>query len=284
MNRKLTILLLITIIFITSVSCTKKTRKPLNTEDSIEIEINVSNETSYITESFGLKTQRWHQTNKRVLVMLGYDFNDAETSNNYLYILKDRFGLDSEGGLIYPVIFPDSFKHGTKSYVSDFKEILKSEFKETDLIGVIILGAPEQTHRVLENLQDEDALYFPVFALFPQDENFGMEATCDLIIDKSQKVTDNQIPDAEEGVNQLVALAPEVLINSIEYFLILNEMNVTTSDRELEGEALEGKIIEGFPQDSSMINHVARILKGHTFSNYIDQDTGISAYNHFVIN
>lgn len=265
--------------------CAKKQpKKTINPENTLTLELNKSEESAIVPETEkGLSSQKWHITNKRILVLFGYDFNDSETTNSLLYILKNEFGLDADGGLIYPLIFPDSFKHGTKTYVSDFKEVLKSSFKDTDLIGLVLLGAPEKTHIILENLQDENELYYPVFALFPQDDDtFGLEATCDLIVDK-QQVEGTALP-VEEGISQLIKEAPEVLVNSIKALISMDDMKISYSDIEMDGEAREAILKHAFPTDETMLQHVARILKGHSFKNYKDQDTGISAFNHFVIN
>ncbi len=265
--------------------CVKKQpQKKINPENTLSIEINKSEESAIVPDAEkGLLRQKWHITNKRICVLFGYDFNDSETTNSLLYILQSEFGLDTDGGLIYPLIFPDSFKHGTKTYVSDFKEVLKGTFKDTDLIGLVMLGAPEKTHIVLENLQDENELFFPVFALFPQDDDtFGLEATCDLIVDK-QQVESSALP-VEEGISQLIKEAPEVLVNSIKALVSMDEMKISFKDIETEGETREAILKHAFPTDENMLQHVARILKGHSFKNYKDQDTGISAFNHFVIN
>lgn len=265
-----------------STGCKKKQAKKQNTEEQISITLSPSSEIPEAASGTNLHTQHWHETNKRICVLFGYNFNDDDTVNNYLYVLQKEFGLDSDGGLIYPLIFPASFKHGTNSYASDLKEILKTNFKDTDLIGLIILGAPENTHIALENLQDDNDLVYPIFAFFPQDNNFGLESTCNLIVEKAQNL-ENENESDEQNNSAIANAAPDILVNSISYMLILDEMKLSINNIENEGDAVEGVITDVFPADSSMIEHVAQILKGHTFKNYVDHDTGISSFNHFVI-
>lgn len=283
MNQKKALFVTFTLLSLFLLSgCQKTTKKKVIATDTVTIQMTQSQENALdIAQDENI--QKWHITNKRICVVLGYDFNDSETTNNYLYILEQEFGLSNEGGLVDPVIFPDSFKHGTKTYVSDFKEILKNNYKDTDLIGLILLGAPENTHIVLENLQDENELYFPVIALFPQDDILGLESTCDMIVEKSQSVEEASGSNAEESISALVAKAPEILLNAISYLETLDEMRVSFNDIEDNTQTREGILSKPFPTDSDMIQHVARILKGQDFAYYIDPDTGISSFNHFVI-
>ena len=87
--------------------------------------------------------QKWHVTNKRVMVLFGYDFNNPEIKESLLSLLRENFGLDEDGGLIYPLTYPDDFKHGIRGYASDFAAILQDD--ELDFAGIVLLGAPENT-------------------------------------------------------------------------------------------------------------------------------------------
>lgn len=277
-NRFILVSLSLTSIFLSITGCDNNKKKKI--ENSIPIEINKIDEPIIYPEfSSAFVSQHWHQTKKRVIVLFGEDFSDSVTSNNYLYVLQDRFGLDSEGGLISPIIYPKDLKHGTSSYVNDMVEAIRNNYTETEVIGLIFLGAPENSYKVIENLGSR--MYYPVISIFPKDESIPMEATCELVIDKSSRTTETRISNDK---NTLLNLAPEILVNTIEYLKILNEMRITFSDKVNETDSIGYVIKNSFPNDSkTIVQHVARMLKGHTFSNYVDRDTGLPSFNHFVI-
>ena len=125
----------------------KKNHKVEDT-NSVELSLNQVEE-----PAVQMTPQKWHVTNKRVAVLFGYDFNNPEIKEKLLAQLSENFGLDEDGGLIYPLSYPDDFKHGIKGYASDFTAILLAD--NLDLCGVVLLGAPENTHIALARNQDK---------------------------------------------------------------------------------------------------------------------------------
>lgn len=236
-------------------SC-KNTTSPSADSNSINIEISNGNKADLITEP-----QKWHITNKRICVLFGYDFNSDETVNELTALLQKNFGLDEDGGLIYPLVYPSSFKHGAKSYSNDFLQELQADDK--DFCGVILLGAPDQTHKALAKNQDkwEQKIPYPVFALFPQDDVLGIEATCDIVLDKGQSAELAQT--MEESAAQFIPEVPEILISSVNFILSLNG-------------PLES--------DTSIQNYVSQIYKDQKIHHYSDPETGLQSINHFVLN
>lgn len=212
-------------------------------------------------EALNNNSQKWHITNKKLCVVFGYDFNTPEISSHLLSILSDEFGLSSDGGLIYPLIYPSDFKHGVRGYISDFVNELQND--ENDFIGVVILGAPENTHIALARNQDKWNLEvpYPVIALFPQDEVLGIESTCDIVIEKSQTANIAGDIHQEEIEGQLIAEAPDVLVKTIKYI-----MNLSYS----------------LNRDSKIQSHVIQMLDSNIY-HYTDPETGLQAINHFVI-
>ena len=252
------IIFCIFILFILLAGC-KKAKTPVVEADSIQISVQATNNDALLDS----QNQRWHVTNKKVCIIFGYDFNTPEAVEKFTALLGERYGLENDGGLIYTLIYPDSFKHGARGYASELAADLTGTDK--DLAGVLILGAPENTHTAFAKLQDfwEQAVPFPIYALFPQDDVLGLEATCDFVLDKEQ-VTDLTGDIApEETVSEIILEAPEVLTDCIDYML------------EMEGP---------FVKDSSLPKHITQMLKNKKIHHYVDPESGIQSINHFVLN
>ena len=252
-------LLLISAILVLSIgffSCKKN--KKQDDANSVDLTLNKAEEP--VLQSV---PQKWHMTNKRVAVLFGYDFNNPEIKDSLLAKLQNNFGLDEDGGLIYPLTYPDDFKHGVRGYASDFAAILQDD--ELDLAGIVLLGAPENTHVALAKNQDkwEQEVPYPVVALFPQDDVLGMESTCDIVVDKGQTagLTGEIAPEESDG--QIHANAPEIIIETIKYI----------------------QLLDGAPERSkSLQKHMEQMLEGYQFHHYTDPESGLMSINHFVLN
>lgn len=238
-------------------SC-KKNKTPVYDANSIDLTITDSSNEDLLSVQ-----NKWHSTNKRVCVIFGYDFNTPEQTSSLLSLLEENFGLDSEGGLIYPLIYPTDFKHGTRGYVNDLTNALQDNDK--DFIGVVILGAPENTHSAFAKNQDKwnQEVPYPVVALFPQDDVLGLESTCDIVIDKGHTSQNTGEIEAEETDAQVIPEAPEILVETVRYISNLSY---------------------ALPKDSSVQTHVTQMLKGRSFHHYTDPESGLKAINHFVLN
>ncbi|MCR4579297.1 MAG: hypothetical protein K5681_03000 [Treponema sp.] len=206
--------------------------------------------------------QRWHVTNKRLFVLFGYDFNAPEVYEPLLESLKERYGLDADGGLILPYVYPNDFKHGTRGFSNDFFNVLQDP--AYDFCGILLIGAPEHTHIAMARNQDAwENLPYPVIALFPQDDILGLEATCDIVVDKgfTAGLNGDNIEDETEAL--VFSEAPEIIIDAIDYIL------------ELEG-PLE--------KNTQIQNHILQMFKGKKIHHYTDPESGLQAINHFVLN
>ena len=255
---KFTFFIAISLLLLSAASCKKQKIQIPETE---QIQINVQQtQDSQVLET---QNQTWHVTNKRVCVIFGYDFNTPEAIEEFTDLLQQRYGLESEGGLIYTLIYPDNFKHGGKSYATELASLLTTT--ERDLAGVLILGAPENTHSAFAKLQDfwEMGVPYPIYALFPQDDVLGLESTCDFVLDKEQQTDLSGDIAPEETVSQIILEAPEVLTDCIDYML------------EMEGP---------FVKDSTLPKHVQQMLKDKKIHHYVDPESGIQSINHFVLN
>lgn len=236
----------------------KKNASTLDSENSISIDLSLGNKNDLITSP-----QTWHITNKRILVLFGYDFNTPEIVDEYKNLLAHNFGLSDDGGLIYPVVYPGDFKHGVKGYVNDLLTTLQND--EYEFCGVVLLGAPERTHSALAKNQDKWDLSvpYPVIALFPQDEVLGIEATCDIVLDKGQSAEITGGLVAEETTSLFIEDAPEILVNTINYML-----------------TLQGPLTN----NSNLQQHLVQMIKKQNIHHYQDPETGLQSINHFVLN
>ena len=254
--KKIVFVLLIS--FILFSGC-KKEKNQVPQTDLIQLNIQPAADTKVLET----QNQKWHVTNKRVCVIFGYDFNTPEAVEKFTALLGERYGLEADGGLIYTMIYPDSFKHGAKGYASELTAALTGTDK--DLAGILILGAPENTHTAFARLQDywELNVPFPIYALFPQDDVLGLESTCDFVLDKEQQTDLTGDIAPEETVSEIILEAPEVLTDCIDYML------------EMEGP---------FVKDSTLPKHVMQMLKDKKIHHYVDPESGIQSINHFVLN
>ena len=237
----------------------KKEKTQVVEENSIQLNIQpVKNE-----EVLDSQNQAWHVTNKRVCVIFGYGFNSPESVEKFTELLGEHYGLENDGGLIFSLIYPDSFKHGAKAYATELAAALTGTDK--DLAGIIILGAPENTHTAFAKLQDfwELNIPYPIYALFPQDDVLGLESTCDFVLDKEQPTDLTGDIAPEETVSQIILEAPEVLTDCIDYML------------EIEGP---------FVKDSTLPKHIQQMLKNKKIHHYVDPESGIQSINHFILN
>ena len=196
-------------------------------------------------------------------MLFGYDFNNPELKESLLALLQENFGLADDGGLIFPLTYPDDFKHGVRGYASDFAAILQED--DLDLAGIVLLGAPENTHTALAKNQDkwEQNVPYPVVALFPQDDVLGIESTCDIVVDKGQTagITGEIAPEESDG--QVHPNAPEIIVETIKYI----------------------QLLDGAPSRTTELQkHMEQMLSDFQFHHYTDPESGLMSINHFVLN
>ena len=245
-------------------SCGKK-KASVNSENSLHIQLSDSENTEIfnypLTHSF---------TDKKILVLFGYDFNSESFTQKVISNLEARYGLCSEdetaedSGIIFALRFPDDFKRGGRSYATELYSILSNP--EYDFGGILLLGAPEYTHLALARNQDDwnQNVPYPVIALYPQDDGLGIESTCDFIIDKSQsaQLAEENMTDQQEANDELALKTLPLIFGAIEY--------IKLSDFSLQ-ELNDPKL------------HVSHLLDGKKFHNYADPETGLKSINHFVV-
>lgn len=224
-----------------------------------------SSDKTHVGAEIPVEEQGWRVTDKRICVLLGYDYNSHEVSSNIVDVLTQKYGAAAEGGLIVPVIFPDDFRHEDRAVNADFFAHLEeiTSNSELKLAGVILLGAPDGTHRAIARIQDAvgSENLFPVFSFFSQDEVLGMEAVADIVVDRAQAAAIDGMVDAE--YSQLVEEdIGVVLLNTVQLQLDV-------------GGTME--------KNAKLLEYVQTIMPSHKVSHYVDAETGLRAVNHFVV-
>ncbi len=168
---------------------------------------------SSVTEP--LAKQSWQKTEERIVIIFGLGYTDAPFYENTLSVLESCFGLDSEGGLILPLAFPEDFNYeGIAGRISSLPDIIAHK----NVKALLSLGAPENTHRALASIQDlsvhNDDFSFPVYSLFPQDDVLGIEAGSHVVIDFAPFGGSHGL--SEESGLQHMDLIASILVSIIE--------------------------------------------------------------------
>lgn len=207
-----------------------------------------------------LPTQTWHVSNDCICILFGYGYNDANFVQSMTAELYKKYGDAENGGLILSLVFPDSFKRGTKSIAAELPLFVGNR----NVRGVILLGAPENTNYGIAHLQDtyDGFPSFPVFSFFSQDDVPGMEGTADFVLDKAQEADiDGAVKDESEQL--FVKEVPDMIRRSVKYMLALDAP---------------------LPKDKNLSAHLKNIVGKVSVSRYVDPETGLQSVNHFVMN
>lgn len=231
--------------------CSKNNKQPANGEDKIELEIKESNTAK--------KTRNWPPHEGVICVLFGYGFNDSAFSTSVTQALAAKYGLEDEGGLIWPLLYPDDFKKGGTGRISE----LYTMASEKKIKGILLLGAPENTNATIARLQDDwdGKIPYPVFSFFPQDDILGMESTCDFVLEYERSAKEET--NSEETTQQIDKSIEQIIMNAVRYM----------SD-------LPGPL----PKDAKLHEHVQQIVgKNRKVRRFVDGETGLQSVNHFVI-
>ncbi len=206
-----------------------------------------------------LPTQRWHENDACICILYGYGYNDSEFVSSMNKTLFARYGSASDGGIIYPLVYPADFKHGTKYYISSLYDHLENK----NVQGLIILGAPEGTYSAIARLQDayDGALPYPVISFFSQDDVLGMEYSADFVLDKEQNAEINGIVTHEE-TQDFVAEVPAMLEKSV---------------------SILRSSVAPFEKNAKLLELVKLVASGKRVIRYSDPETGLISINHFVL-
>ncbi len=235
-----------------AVGACKNNEEINNPEDCIELNVKDIQDSSFE------KSEHWNFSDKKICVLFGYGYNEESFVEEMEKKLSFEFGLAQDGGLIFPLVFPKDFKIAGRERISLLSEFLE----EYELQGILLLGAPENTHNAVSQLF---ALYdgkvpFPVFSMFSQDNVLGTEWISDFVLEKMH--ISDMLSDAEEQTSPLPEDSETLIIQAIKYMALLDSP---------------------LPHDSDLIVHVQNIAgSSRTVSYYVDSDSGLRSANHFV--
>lgn len=210
------------------------------------------------SQEIALPPQMWHQTDGCIFVLFGYGYNDEAFVSSMTHILFQKFGAYSEGGWIFPLVFPDDFKRGSKTYITN----IESELSDKNVKGIILLGAPENTHKAIARMHDSwgGALPYPVFSFFSQDDVIAMEDSADFVLDKAQKAEINGI--LEEEMQTYIEEIPEILVKSVRCQILTDSP---------------------FAKNAALFDFVRTLTQNLKIKRYSDPETNLTAINHFII-
>src|SRR5574344_1171281 len=239
-------------LFLTA-SCSKSEKQIINSEGALDIQ---PKETS---QKESKTTKNWNNSDGVICVLLGYGFNDKTFDEETFTNLSNEFGLEQNGGLICPLVYPDDFKKGNSARISELYYMIN----EKNIKGILLLGAPENTNSVLARIQDDwnGKPPYPVFSLFPQDDVLGMEATCDFVLDYERSAKEDVLN--EETTLSIDKNIEKILINSVRYI---------------------AELPASLPLDKDLSTHVQQIVgEDKKVRRFTDSETGLQSMNHFVI-
>lgn len=239
---------------VTFFSCQKKTVK--RTSNRKNQNINVPTK---LRELDDIKIREIN--GKSIILLLGYGFNDNEIIKKITNSVGAAFGIDSEekSGLVSLYIYPDDF--GKDEKISRLSGMIEKK----DIIGMIILGAPDKTHKTIADLMDKNEsrkLPYPVYSFFPQDDILGSQYISDFVVDYAgnSESSDKDIEGSEEEKTHSIKDfdVSNAIVNSIQLILVNSENdNISTKVQKILGQ-------------------------NHKISRYVDPETKVPAINHFV--
>ncbi|MCR5217930.1 hypothetical protein [Treponema sp.] len=211
---------------------------------------------SKVTEEILPEEPAWTPEEGLVCVLFGHGFEeDSEKETQFLNILEEKFGFEETGGLIFPVFYEKDLN----SRIWNFTDFISGK----KLKGIIILGAPANTHKVISELQDsyEGGLPYNVFSLFPTDNSIlGQEMTSNIVIEYELSLQDEtEGRDVDQGPNEETT---ELIINAIKYMSTLDEV---------------------LPASWDLVENVKQITGNRKVKHYVDSIAPIPSMNHFLI-
>ena len=244
--KKIIVYSLMAIALLCITSCSKKKEKRTVSADS-EFQQGTN------ASSDGEEIINWTNEQGCICVLFGEGFNSGDVYEKMLNRLSAVYGLDENGGLLHPILFPDDLKNKIGN--------LYSYLKDVDMRGLILLGSPAGTHDQLAKFQDEEGgRTFPIFSFFPLDEILGQEYTCDFVLEYERSVQ-AQV-DSTEVEQKIDTDAQDIVFNAVKYM---------------------GLLSGPLPMNDSLREHIQNIVGERKIKRYVDHDTGIQSMNHYVL-
>lgn len=239
--------------------CGKQQVKPVSTEGArLIVPVPVTDQDMLALR----QVTNFMEPHRKIGVVLGYGYNDEAFVEAALQELGRTLGMAENGGAVVSYRYPEDFIRGGSPRISALTNMLEAD----GVAGLVVVGAPEGTHRALAALQDTDLgrSAYPVISLMPQDDILGIESGSDMVIEYVPASATADLTEEsgayQENIPQLIARAA--------YYITL----------------LPSDFFGGFQLDMELLVH-ARQLAGASWevSRYIDPETGLCPMNHFVI-
>lgn len=262
--RSVSILLICSAALLFSCCSGKKTQE-IDTSLAIQLEIN---ETSLVDP---LNTQDLFKQNVKdftgqICIVFAHGFNSDEFREQALQNIDDIFGKTDTGDLIYSVVFPGDLRNRIMN--------LKEELNSRDIKALIILGAPQNTHYMIAQVQDfwEQNVPYPIFSYCPKDDIAGQEASCTFILEPVSAEKSQDDENIEEGSehdeesNELL----EKKLQDIALDFIDNTIRFVIN------------MPEPLPLDADLMTHAKNICGERRIQRYVDNETGLKPINHFT--
>lgn len=193
-------------------------------------------------------------TNKKIIVLFGYGFNNEDFVEKSVLHISQKFGLAENSGLVIPVVYPDDLRNR----IMNLAELTN----QNDIQGIILLGSPERTHFALAKIHDQwdNLAPFNICSFFPQDDILGQEGTATFVLEvETSSVAGDEITESEYVFTEKFI---KVLSNSIEYLAGLPFLLEYNSELE---------------------KHIMCMIKYNKVQNYVDNETGLTSRNHFIV-
>ena len=227
-------------------------------EQSPEPESTVQNDTvpEAVEEAVVIEEPRYDPEDGLICVLFGYGFNGEAFYSETSALLKEKYGIASENGIIMAINFPDDLK----TRISNLYDIIS----ENKMKGLILLGAPDNTHRTLTRLRDywtQTNTPAPhIFSLMPQDDILGEESNCDFVLEYER--TNSVEEESEESADPMDKTVQQIVIRAVRYMEELPEPLKASNELHAQVQAIVG----------------AKKVRRYT-----DSETGLQSINHFVI-
>ena len=245
MKKILAFFLMAAALFCLTACSKKKERRAVSVEPEFQQGANSSSD--------GEEIVNWTNEKGCICVLFGEGFNSGDVYEKILNRLSSTYGLDENGGLLFPILFPDDLKGKIGN--------LYSHLNDVNIRGLILLGAPAGTHNQLAKFYDEDGgRKFPIFSFFPLDDALGQEYTCDFVLEYERSAQEQV--DSTEVEHTIDSDAEEIAFRAVRFMA-----------------SLSGPL----PMDDKLRESIQNIVGDGVIKRYVDHDTGIQSMNHYVL-
>ncbi len=216
------------------ISCGTKRRSP-PPADLINIEVTPHTTTAEVNHCYGSE-------GGILCLVFGEGFSSADFCDSLSKKLNAFYGNEADGGKVMILNYPSDFN----GRISQFYEIAG----EKDISGILLLGAPSNTHRALARIEDfwDQEKPFNIISLFPHDDPDGEESTCNIVISSESE----ELP---ENIECIILRATDYL----------------------------NKLPGVLDYNNELFTHAENITGKETLERFTDPKTGLHSINHFVL-